>query len=108
MQLYYGSAGFMSSLPASAQPAPTSTNVSVMGGMVNNKAWTGGKPLADWSGLNPSSTGITPHTTQICATSSKASMSMTKSTKGLFKKKGVKFKHGNDLAYFNNNLFEHF
>ena len=28
--------------------------------------------------------------------------------KGLFKEKDNKFKHGDDLAYFNDNLFEHF
>ena len=94
-----------------AQSSSSSTSTAttpVMGGIVNYEAWTGGKPLADWSGLDRSVPQSEPHATQVRATSSKASTGMTKRTEGLFYKKEDKFKHGDDLAYFNNNLFEFF
>ena len=78
-----------------------------MGGIVNNKAWTGGKPKADWSGLDPTAVNAEPHATQVRATSSKASTNSLKRAEGLFKDNDAKFKHGDDLAYFNAELFVH-
>ena len=98
--------------PAFNAPSLSSTTSTatkpVMGGIVNYEAWTGGKPLADWSGLDLSVPQSEPHATQVRATSSKASTAMTKRTEGLFYEKEDKFKHGDDLAYFNDNLFEFF
>ena len=100
---------FYPAFNATSSSSKTSTATKpVMGGIVDYEAWTGGKPLANWSGLDLSVPQAEPHATQVRATSSKASTAMTKRTEGLFYEKEDKFKHGDDLAYFNDNLFEFF
>ena len=107
LQVFVGiSYSSLSTRRATVTTVPTQPT---MGGIINNEAWTGGKPKDDWSGLDPTVANAEPHATQVRATSSKAATSSSKRTQGLFKDKETKcFKHGDDLAYFNDNLFEHF
>ena len=84
----------------SAAPTPTTPK---MGGLVQGQhmkeAWTGGKPLPDWSNLDPQASQI-PIATQMQSNNSKAAAALLKRSIGIFNEESLKFKHQDDLNYF--------
>ena len=82
-----------------------------MGGLIQGQhgkeAWTGGKPKADWSDLDPQASLI-PIATQMRSNSSKAATAMLKRSEGIFNEESLKFKHQDDLDYFLQRIEAHF
>ena len=89
-------------------PTPTTPK---MGGLVQGQygkeAWTGGKPLPDWSNLDPQANQI-PIATQMRSNNSKAAAALLKRSEGIFNEESLKFKHQDDLNYFLQRIEAHF
>ena len=71
-----------------------------IGGLIDvnkgKEAWNGGKPLGDWSGIDPISNMI-QIPIQIRLVSSRAATALIKHTKGLFTEESLRLKHGDNL-----------